>query len=156
MQQFRYYLLGRKFTTFCDHEPLLPFYNCMKKATPRVEKHILTLANQDLDFEMKYIQGKDNPTDWNSRHPESLDSWSQRMKEKHEVDTGEELRLNKMEAASRVYSILRDIGAEERNRVTIEMISEAAANDAEYQTVRDLVEKGKVNEVKGSKGTSSD
>ena len=64
MQQFRYYLLGRKFTTFCDHEPLLPFYNGKKKATPRVEKHILTLANQDLDFEMKYIQGKDNPTNW--------------------------------------------------------------------------------------------
>ena len=147
MQQFRYYLLGRKFTTYCDYEPLLPFYNGKKKATPRVEKHIL--ANQDLDFEMKYIRGKDNPTDWNSRHPESLDLWSQRMKEKHKVDTGEELRLNKMEAASRVYSILRDIGAEERNRVTIEMISEAAANDAEYQTVRDLVEKGKVNEVKG-------
>ena len=80
MQQFRYYLLERKFTTLCDHKPLLSFYNGKKKTTPRMEKHIV--ANQDLDFEMKYIRGKDNPTDWNSRHPESLDSWSQRMKKK--------------------------------------------------------------------------
>ena len=43
MKQHRYYLLGRDFTTYCDHKPLLPMYNGTKKATPRVEKHILSV-----------------------------------------------------------------------------------------------------------------
>ena len=37
MRQNRYYLLGRVFTSFTDHRPLIPFYNSKKKATPRVE-----------------------------------------------------------------------------------------------------------------------
>ena len=67
MRQHRFYLLGRQFTTYCDHKPLVPFYNGKKKPTPRVEKHILSI--QDLKYKMEFIPGKGNPADWNSRHP---------------------------------------------------------------------------------------
>ena len=43
MRRHRFYLIGRKFKTHCDHQPLLPFYNGTKQSTPRVEKHILSV-----------------------------------------------------------------------------------------------------------------
>ena len=49
MKQHRFYLLGRTFTTLCDHKPLVPFYNGTKKSTPRVEKHILSV--QYLEYQ---------------------------------------------------------------------------------------------------------
>ena len=37
MQIHRYYLLGRDFNTYTDHEPLLHIYNGRKKGNVRIE-----------------------------------------------------------------------------------------------------------------------
>ena len=60
MKQHRFYLLGRHFVTFCDHKPLVPFYNNTKKPTPRVEKHMLSI--QDLKYKMNSFQAKRIPS----------------------------------------------------------------------------------------------
>ena len=101
MRQQKYYLIGRTFKTYCDHKPLLPFYNGTKRSTPRVEKHLLSI--QDLDFKMVHMPGKENPTDWNSRHPESIEDWSKSMREKHDVDDGEDQVRNVNDTADRPH-----------------------------------------------------
>ena len=91
MEQNKYYLLGREFISYTDHRPLLSFYNNKKKATPRIQNHLLRV--QDLNFRMEFLAGKKNPSDWYSRHPEDITEWSERVKESHGIDRGEEIRL---------------------------------------------------------------
>ena len=68
MKQFRYYLLGKPFTAWTDHEPLVQIYNNKQKTvSKRVGKH--RDAVQDLDFRMIYMKGKEMPCDYGSRHP---------------------------------------------------------------------------------------
>ena len=63
------YLLGRKhFQLATDHKPLLPlFNNPQSKLPPRIERLIMKMQN--LDFTMIHIPGKENVTDYMSRHP---------------------------------------------------------------------------------------
>ena len=147
MRQQRYYLLGRTFTTHCDHQPLLPFYNGTKRPTPRVEKHILAI--QDLDYTMVHMPGKDNPTDWNSRHPELIDNWSSKLLEKHGVDNGEEIRLNRVIAVQKLSKILEEAGITGGDRISEERIEEVGLLDKDYTAARQLVQEGKHNMVKG-------
>lgn len=62
------YLIGSpKFTVLTDHQPLIPlFNNPNSKPTLRVEMWLMYL--QRFDFELKYIQGKNNAADYLSRH----------------------------------------------------------------------------------------
>ena len=60
MKQHKYYLIGRTFTTYTYHKPLLPFYNCTTRPTPRVEKHILSV--QDLSYKMEFMGNRTPPT----------------------------------------------------------------------------------------------
>ena len=147
MKQNRFYLLGRNFISFTDHRPLLPFYNAKKKPTPRVEKHILWI--QDLKYEMKYMPGKDNPTDWNSRHPEVIEDWTEEEKRKHNVDNGEEIRLNRVVAVRKLDKILSDAGIRGNKPCSLEKIIEVGQQDKDYSATKHLVEQGKHNEVKG-------
>ena len=147
MRQHRHYLVGRKFITYCDHQPLLAFYNGRKCATPRVERHILTI--QDLDFKMVYMPGKENPADWNSRHPEQINEWSKHLRKKHQVDSGEEIRLNRVHAIRKVSKILERAGIVGENRVAEKEIEEAGVKDEEYNTTREVVQKGKHHKVRG-------
>jgi hypothetical protein len=147
MSQNRYYLIGRVINTYTDHQPLLPMYNATKKATPRIEKHILKV--QDLNFTMKFLPGKSNPTDWNSRHPEKIDNWDEKYKQKHDIDTGEELRLNRVLAVSKLDKLLSDLGIKESQRYNEEEIIEAGNADEEYSTARNLIKEGRANEIKG-------
>ena len=71
MMMFRFYLIGKKFTAWSDHKPLIPMYNDMTKITPaRVNKHHNKVV--DLTFD-KYIKGKRNPMDYNLRHPTQIE-----------------------------------------------------------------------------------
>ena len=63
------YLLGGKhFQLATGHKPLLPlFNNPQAKLPPRIERLIMKMQN--LDFTMIHIPGKENVTDYMSRHP---------------------------------------------------------------------------------------
>ena len=64
----RYYLLGIDFDCYTDHQPLIPIYTRdSKKGPARVEHH--RLSAQDFHFTIRYMPGKSNPCDYNSRHP---------------------------------------------------------------------------------------
>ena len=147
MKQHHFYLIGRQFTTFCDHKPLLPFYNGTKKPTPRVEKHILSI--QDLQFRMEFIRGKENPVDWSSRHPEDIDTWSEEERRKHGVDDGEEIRLNRVIAVGRLDSILEGVGLTGGDRCSEQEIVDVGAQDAEYSATLALVKEGKLKSITG-------
>ena len=62
------YLLGGKhFQLATDHKPLLPlFNNPQAKLPPRIERLIMKMQN--LDFTTIHIPGKENVTDYMSRH----------------------------------------------------------------------------------------
>ena len=147
MKQNRYYLVGREFISYTDHRPLVPFYNAKKKATPRVEKHILSI--QDLKYKMKHLPGKENPTDWNSRHPEQIESWTQEERLKHDIDNGEEIRLNRVIAVQKLDKILQDAGIKGNKPCSIEKVIEVGKQDRDYSSAKQLVSEGKHKAVKG-------
>lgn len=147
MKQHKYYLIGRTFTTFTDHKPLLPFYNCTKRPTPRVEKHILSV--QDLSYKMEFMEGKQNPTDWNSRHPEQIDTWTEQQRRKHELDEGEEIRLNRVIAINKLDKILRDAGISGEAGCTNDVVIKVGSEDEVYTKTRQLVESGRRKEIEG-------
>lgn len=147
MKQHRFYLLGRSFVTCCDHKPLLPFYNGTKRPTPRIEKHILT--TQDLTYTMKFLPGKQNPTDWNSRHPNKIETWSDVERRKHGVDEGEEIRLNRVIVVRKLDKILKDAGIIGADRCSEEMVREVGEADKSYKSTLDVVMKGHSGKVEG-------
>ena len=63
------YLLGGKhFQLATDHKLLLPLFNYPQaELPPRIERLIMKMQN--LDFTMTHIPGKENATDYMSRHP---------------------------------------------------------------------------------------
>ena len=63
-----YLLGGKRFQLATDHKPLLPlFNNPQARLPPRIEQLIMKMQN--LDFTMIHIPGKENVTDYMSRHP---------------------------------------------------------------------------------------
>ena len=63
-----YVLGGKRFQLATDHKPLLPlFNNPQARLPPRIEQLIMKMQN--LDFTMIHIPGKENVTDYMSRHP---------------------------------------------------------------------------------------
>ncbi|KAK3745368.1 hypothetical protein QZH41_001397 [Actinostola sp. cb2023] len=66
--QMLYLLGGKHFKIATDHKPLLPlFNNPQAKLPPRIERMVMKMQN--LDFTMMHIPGKENATDYMSRHP---------------------------------------------------------------------------------------
>ena len=66
---FRHYLMDNKFTSWGDHQPLIPLHNDLARpASVRVAKHWSEII--DLTFTDKYLLGKQMPADYNSRHPQ--------------------------------------------------------------------------------------
>jgi len=62
-----YLLGGKQFKIATDHKPLLPlFNNPQAKLPPRIERIIMKMQN--LDFAVIHIPGKENVTDYMSRH----------------------------------------------------------------------------------------
>lgn len=66
----RYYLLGIPFDSYTDHHPLIHIYNGNKRGNARVERHRLKV--QGFQYTIKYMPGKTNPCDYQTRHPMPL------------------------------------------------------------------------------------
>ena len=65
--KFQIYLLGKRFTILTDHLPLLSCFNNPKAQQPyRIERMRMKL--QGFDYEVKHIPGKQNISDYISRH----------------------------------------------------------------------------------------
>ena len=87
MTQFRHYLVGRHFTSWGDHEPLLVYYNNLTKSgSVRLNKHRQHI--KDLSFSDQFIRGKENPADYAFRHPNSIDHLTAEPREQAGVDDG--------------------------------------------------------------------
>ena len=85
---------------------------------------------QDLVFTDKYIKGKDNPSDFGSRHPTPLTNLSDREKEKMGVEDEGEVWIRRL-----FMSDLLDA-------VSVEMLQEAADKDTDYAKLRAAVREG--------------
>ncbi|KAI4291963.1 hypothetical protein PAPHI01_1237 [Pancytospora philotis] len=65
LEQFRHYILGRRFKLRTDHRSLLFLQEC-KSPTSRQLRYALKL--QDYDYNIEHIRGEDNPADSISRY----------------------------------------------------------------------------------------
>ena len=92
MTMFRPYLVGTKFTSWGDHQPLLPYYNDLnRQSTARINKHRSRIT--DLTFTDKYLPGKEMPADFNSRHPQDIDHLDSKDKEHMLIDEGDDVQI---------------------------------------------------------------
>ena len=66
-EKFQLYLVGTNFELLTDHKPLERIFNPRHKTSARLERWALRL--QPFIFTIRYIKGKDNPTDILSRMP---------------------------------------------------------------------------------------
>lgn len=129
MQMLRPYLVGEEFTSWGDHQPLVPLYNTpTMAASRRVTKHRQQV--QDLVFKDKFLSGKSNPCDYSSRHPTKLDGLSQTDREKLGVDDCDEVMV------MRVY--VEDMPV----ALTVDMLKEAVERDQNYQNLISCVRTG--------------
>ena len=111
------YLLGGKhFQLATDHKPLLPlFNNPQAKLPPRIERLIMKMQN--LDFTMIHIPGKENVTDYMSRHPLPETTWT--GVEKH------------------VKAVIRT-----EHAIVLERIAAETAKDTELQHLKQTIQAG--------------
>ena len=115
MNMFRYFLLGIPFESFTDHEPLLSIFGGKKKGNSRVERHRMKI--QGFRYTMKYIAGKDNPTDYASRHPQPISDYTPWEQSKMVMDDDDELCISRI-----ITSDLPDA-------VTLDMVQKATSRD---------------------------
>ena len=129
MEQFRYYLVGSNFTAWTDHQPLVSIYNNQQKATSkRITKH--RDAVQDLSYVMKYVEGKQMPCDFGSRHPKPIDHLSPKEQEKLGMDQGSEVYVRRLNIAN------------SPNAATVEIIKEASERDTEILEAKRHLSRG--------------
>ena len=130
MLAFRPYLIGTKFTSWGDHQPLLPFYNDLTKpATARIYKHRARIT--DLTFTDKYLSGKVVPADFNSHHPQSISHLNRQEREEMAVDDGEDIHIMRV--------IMNDLPP----ALTTDMMRQAALTDPVYHKLIQAVQRGK-------------
>ena len=94
MSIHRYYLLGIQFDSYTDYQPVVPIYSGHRRGNARVERHRLKV--QGFQYEMKYLPGKENPFDYQSRHPLPLETYSTQQLEDMVIDMDDELCINKI------------------------------------------------------------
>ena len=129
MQMLRPYLIGRPFTSWGDHYPLVPLYNNLSKpASRRVARHRQQV--QDLSFTDKFLAGKSNPCDYRSRHPTQLTGLTSEEREKLNVDDSEEVLVMRM--------LVDDMP----QALTLDMLKEAVARDQDYQLLLEKIRTG--------------
>ncbi len=79
---FHLYVCGKDFKVITDHKPLVPlFNNPYSKPTARIERWLLKL--QQYQFAVEYRPGKNNPSDFMSRHPQNVSDSIEQATEEH-------------------------------------------------------------------------
>ena len=131
LEQFRFYLVGAVFTTWTDHEPLLPIYNNRGRSTSkRISQHRDKV--QDLEYEMKHMPGKNMPCDYGSRHPQPIGHLTLEEQNALGFDNGQEVYIRRIYKQGGGADALLD-----------DDIRAAATADREYQSTIQLLQKGK-------------
>ena len=131
MEAFRYYLVGAPFTTWTDHEPLLPIYNNRGRATSkRLSQHRDKI--QDLEYTMQYMPGTTMPCDYGSRHAQPISHLTLEEQNSLGFDNGQEVYICRIYKQGGSADALLD-----------EEILAAAAADREYQQTIDLLKAGR-------------
>jgi len=128
MNMFWYHLSGIYFDSYTDHEPLLSIFGGNKRGNGRVERHRLKV--QDLKYTMKYIPGKENPTDYASRHPKPITEYTDSEQRSMLMDEDDELCISRI-----ITSDLPDA-------VTLAMVQKATGNDPVSKKLMKAIEKG--------------
>ena len=128
MHMFWYHLSGICFDSYTDHEPLLSIFGGNKRGNGRVERHRLKV--QDLKYTMKYIPGKENPTDYASRHPTPISEYTEGDKRRMIMDVDDELCINRI-----ITSDLPDA-------VTLAMVQNATSSDLVAKKLMQAIERG--------------
>ena len=126
METHRYYLLGREFDTYTDHEPLLHIYNGKKKGNSRVERH--RIKTQGFRYKMKHIKGKLNPCDYASRHPLNIETLD--PKKTRNVDNGQEICISQL--------LTEDLP----HAITLKKIKEETKEDKTLQELITAIKRG--------------
>ena len=119
-----YYLVGApRFHVFTDCKPLIPIYSGKRKnVPPRIQRHVLRV--QHLDFEIQYIKGILNQSDWLSRNATSS------------VDNDDD------EA-----SLIRTIKAESTPPCGLELIKQETSRDPTLKKLMSCIRLGKIKKI---------
>ncbi|UYV65945.1 hypothetical protein LAZ67_3005963, partial [Cordylochernes scorpioides] len=122
IEHFNTYIWGRKFVLKTDHKPLIYMLNPKNGAVlpPRIQR--LSWRLQPYDFEIEFIQGKQNIADIFSRQPLS--------------NTSDEKWLENY-----VHKVL-SITSEELQALSLKEIKVCTEQDPLFQKLKDMVQKG--------------
>ncbi|UYV69790.1 hypothetical protein LAZ67_7000738, partial [Cordylochernes scorpioides] len=122
IEHFNTYIWGRKFVLKTDHKPLIYMLNPKNGAVlpPRIQR--LSWRLQPYDFEIEFIQGKQNIADIFSRQPLS--------------NTSDEEWLEDY-----VHKVL-SITSEELQALSLKEIKVCTEQDPLFQKLKDMVQKG--------------
>ena len=72
LRRFRFYLVGGpKVEVITDHKPLVSIFSNLRSGSIRTDR--IKLRHQDIDFQVTWRKGKDNPADFLSRHAVPLE-----------------------------------------------------------------------------------
>ena len=118
--------MGIPFDSYTDHQPLI--YNGKKRGNARVERQRLKV--QGFQYTMKYMPGKTNPCDYQSRHPLPLSHYTDRELNDMVIDQGDELCISKI-----VTDDLPDA-------VTLKMVQQATQQDPVMQRLIVCINRG--------------
>ena len=129
-QKFHMYLYGNPFTVVSDHKPLeVIFNNPRHKTSLRLQRILVRMM--DYDFKVKYQPGKDNISDYTSRHPVP----SQRGNDKEDSHSDEVQQYVN-------FIIKNDIPS----AITISEIVESTAKDNVLQKIIKCIKQGKLDQ----------
>lgn len=130
MNIHHYYLLGIQFDSYTDHQPLIHIYSGNKRGNARVERHRLKV--QGFQYTMKYMPGKTNPCDYQSRYPLPLRKYTDQELNDMVIDHGDELCISKI-----VTDDLPDA-------VTLQMVQQATQHDPVMQKLIVCINRGHI------------
>ena len=124
------HLLGKPFTCWTDHQPLIPLYNNRQKtASLHISNHRDKI--QDLSLKMQYLPGKEMPCDYGRRHSIPIDHLSEEEQNRLGFDNGQEIIVRKIDITH------------SPDALKTEGIKEAANRDVDYQYLINAITKGR-------------